>query len=502
MNVSIDHPICHLIKSSIELYYNALKTGKEMIDIACLTDESISLTNIDILDYIDILKFICKVDFGSIFWIDENLQNMTLKMLNKICQQNINLTVFKSVIPLLCSILSNLLDNFEECIDINYNLIEKIFDKFLINNEILYCMYDEINYLETLNDKKTGINNLCIIFKKYAIDKTKSHEKQILEMTHNLALLMNEKSAENVKLPIIYPFNYNWKITKIVNIKEIKSNSCPIQLRVLISNSLETSQYVNFLIKKDSKLRKEQLVSCMIQSLLYKLNRHDITSKKYDDVIPTYQVKMLTNDMGVIEFVENSVTIREIEVKGLTLTQYVTTCNDQEMVETTKDKYSNSLAVSSSLSYLLGLTDRHMDNIMINKKGQIFNIDYEYLFENPGTGIINCPNIKITAQMIDLLGGLDHNRCKDFINYLVEVYDIFRSYRHIIIHYYEIMNNEKLVNWLFIKNKLESRFLANIKSKNDITNILLNEIKTSNSIIHRASDKLHNMNIKFRNVFM
>ena len=66
-------------------------------------------------------------------------------------------------------------------------------------------------------------------------------------------------------------------------------------------------------------------------------------------------------------------------------------------------RFVQSLAISSCISYIIGLGDRHLDNIMINKRGQIFHIDYGYIMDNPliASSLFDIPEIKVTNDIIE-----------------------------------------------------------------------------------------------------
>ncbi|MEC7182856.1 MAG: hypothetical protein VXW15_09095, partial [Bdellovibrionota bacterium] len=44
-----------------------------------------------------------------------------------------------------------------------------------------------------------------------------------------------------------------------------------------------------------------------------------------------------------------------------------------------RSRFIGSLAASTVASMLLGLNDRHGGNVMLDTKGHIFHIDFEYL---------------------------------------------------------------------------------------------------------------------------
>jgi hypothetical protein len=506
-NMLIGHPNweLHLIKAGIQLYY---RTGnKKCIEIISSDKKKHSCwklmccrkccLNLDILDYVEILKFIVVIDYQeNLFWKDEALRNALLNVLTSIYKDNSsNSYVVKNSISLFCSVLVSLLNDFTE--DIDKNFVKSNFDILSTKSDISFYLYDEIEYLKSLSDKSYGIMNLSDILKEYLENKTGNCCDKLSHMKATIATIINEKSTFNTKLPFIYPLDYNYNVIKINSLKVMKSNSCPVLLDVNISSNKESKSNVKFLIKKESTLRKEQLVSCVISLLLYRLNQHEILSKRVRDNVPTYQIKMLNSDIGIIEFVENSMTLREITDKGFTLQNYILNCNRHQVLDITKRKFSNSLAVSCCVSYLLGLGDRHLDNIMINKKGQIFNIDYGYLLENPKTNILGAPSIKVTQEMIDFLGGSNSEYYTSFTNYLIDVYDIMRLYKNIIINYYEMMGSHNLINWSLLKDKLESRFMTGLVCK-DVKIILTNEIELGESISSKVNDVFHSIGVEWK----
>jgi Phosphatidylinositol kinase and protein kinases of the PI-3 kinase family len=268
----------------------------------------------------------------------------------------------------------------------------------------------EINYMNKLEEKSLGILNFLTILKKYTESLPGNDAKiEIDKMVTTISGLIDETiKPENANLPILYPFDFNYNIIKIIKMEKIKSNTTPILLQVLLTSpNKKCAPIVNkkIIIKKDISLRKESIIACLITLLQHKLYQQAQRNRiNIFDKIPTYQINMITKQIGVIEFVENSLTLRMINDLNLTLQNYVIEKNPTETVETLKRRFLQSLAISSCISYILGLGDRHLDNIMVNDNGQIFHIDYGYLMENPMTNILGAPNIKVTTVMIDFFG--------------------------------------------------------------------------------------------------
>lgn len=494
----------HLIKCNLQMFYKKGKIENELYDDKNRNKNRKSCWNfmcsrkccidLDLFDFIDILKFVVQLnDKNNILWENEILKRYIINILHNICKisNDINYQIIKSMMPLFCSVMSLLLNESIDIIDINF--VNNIFDEINIYDDFKESLCDEIRYLEkTVNELKTmGNINLYDIVKKYFKN---INDEEIINMNNVIIKMMDDKKTE-LDIPILYPLNYGWKIIKVIKCVIMKSNSSPLLFDVVISNKKE-NRNVKFLVKKENTLRKEHLVSCIIKLLLIKLKCYEVANNKYNGMIPIYEIKMISKDVGIIEFVENSKTLREITDMGYTMQNYILEHNKNISIDIIKTRFINSLSISCCICYLLGLADRHTDNLMINNDGQIFNIDYSYILEIPKTNLFGSVNIKITNEMIDFLGGVKSNYYHNFKEKLVKNYDIMRLYKEIIIYYYELMNNENFLNFSMYREKLENKFMIGMKIDN-VKFVLINEIETS-SLSNTFNDTCHILGNIFR----
>lgn len=541
---------CSLIKSVILDYIkqpnnkiteliniiNNIKSNKRKVHCWSLMCSRKCNFDIEIIDILDILQFISIIDkCKKIFWLDINIRNLFLILIEK-TTTNKNYLPKENIIPIISI-------TFRMLLDVDTNILEKyimdLLDKIIQNDfNLIINLAFELNYLLThihnvnsrlynsnLNNK--GLKSFCNILNDYIQIKLNSNQKCIIQKTLNLLINLNENrelyikgdiTKINNKLPIIYPFDTQYNIVNIKSIKELNSNSKPLLIKVYIQKSNTSKNEINnneinnnetsknepkikkrIIIKKDANLRKENIVSSLIsllQSNLYNQSKKERLDRF--DQIPTYKILMISNDLGIIEYVDDSITLGLISQKGYTLKNYIYELNKNEKISEVNEKFIKSLAISSCLSYILGLGDRHLDNIMINKKGQIFHIDYGYLLENPLTNIFGAPVIRVTSEMIDFLGGQNSKFYIDFKDYVIKVFDILRLYGNIILNYYYILGYEKIIsNWDDFRKKITNRFLTGLTCK-DVEISLIKEIElSSNSYSAYIMDLCH----KYSNIF-
>jgi phosphatidylinositol kinase/protein kinase (PI-3 family) len=74
------------------------------------------------------------------------------------------------------------------------------------------------------------------------------------------------------------------------------------------------------------------------------------------------------------------------------------------------------------MCYLLQVKDRHNGNIMLNIEGHVIHIDFGFLLSNaPGKGLkFERAPFKLTAEFIEVLGGVKSKNFKRFRDLMVE----------------------------------------------------------------------------------
>lgn len=154
--------------------------------------------------------------------------------------------------------------------------------------------------------------------------------------------------------------------------------------------------------------------------------------------IRTYFVIPLGESCGVIEWVSGSVTIKSILLQFYpnfiwkNVTELFEKSKDRtatfvDLIKTefspslykwfvekfsephrwlrARDKYTKSLAVMSIVGYILGLGDRHLENLLLLDDGGVMHVDFDCLFEKALS--LGCPEVvpfRLTHNLVDAMG--------------------------------------------------------------------------------------------------
>lgn len=177
---------------------------------------------------------------------------------------------------------------------------------------------------------------------------------------------------------------------------------------------------------KSEDLRQDQLCISMIHMMnrLFLKNNLDLN-------LIYYKVIATSSRDGFVEYVQGSFSLSKILKEYSDIRVFFKKYNSDV------DKFIKSCAGYTIMTYILGIGDRHLDNIMVKTSGELFHIDFGYMFGRDPKPFK--AEMRITKEMIVGMGGPKSSGFFKFRNYCWKAFQILRK------NYFRIMNMLKIM---------------------------------------------------------
>jgi len=212
--------------------------------------------------------------------------------------------------------------------------------------------------------------------KKVGKEKAKHKLMEFLSSPQVITDLSNVTSPLNP--------SFRCKVVKREKCKVMDSKMKPIW--TVYENVDSHGEEVNIIFKNGDDLRQDMLTLQMLRIMdrIWKSNGYDFR-------LNTYSCISMDRRLGMIEVVLNAETIANIQKeKGIfsaaaafkkgSLFAWLKDHNStEELIGKACNEFTLSCAGYCVATYVLGVADRHSDNIMVKKNGQLFHIDFGHI---------------------------------------------------------------------------------------------------------------------------
>ena len=217
----------------------------------------------------------------------------------------------------------------------------------------------------------------------------------------------------------------------------------------------------------------------------------DITLKENLGIefgVVTYPIMPLTSNSGMITIIKNAETIHSIINENKSIFQYIIENNEDKKSSSVIDRYMYSLVSYTLHSYLLGLGDRHLENIMVTKDGQIFHIDFGFILGTDAFPLTLNSDIKLNSGMLDIIGGRESERYKKYLDMCSKGVTVLRKYFSI---FFILLSQNTNFKTNQIERFIMSRFQPRQHDSTVITELLTIIEKSNDAYSGIVRDFLH-----------
>ncbi|KAH6563604.1 hypothetical protein BASA62_008439 [Batrachochytrium salamandrivorans] len=151
-----------------------------------------------------------------------------------------------------------------------------------------------------------------------------------------------------------------------------------------------------------------------------------------------------------------------------------------------------NLSAYSLIMFILQIKDRHNGNIMFDKEGHMIHIDFGFILSiAPGGGILEVSPFKLTAEMVQVMGGdINAPAYRQFSELCIKAYLACRPYAEEIISMVSLMMDSGLPCFKgdVTIRKLRERFQLD-KSERGAAEFMVNCIRQSHENTRRIDEK-------------
>ena len=295
-------------------------------------------------------------------------------------------------------------------------------------SEELYKIFKDEDYL-----LKELVQIAIKVKEKIPKEERNKRFKQDLEKTNN-DLISKKKE-------ISLPLNFKYRIRGINydKCRVMKSKKKPLWLT--FKNADPLGEDIVVMLKCGDDLRMDMVTLQLFHAMQTLWFDNGLNLK-----MSLYKIICTGNQQGMLEMVTNSETLANIHVKeGGAISQFfskepIKNWIEKNCVNVSKDEAIRNFMISNVAyclaTFVLGIGDRHNDNIMLKKNGELFHIDFGHFLGHfkykMGIKRERAPFV-FTRQFQNVLGNDNSELFLEFKEKLHKGYLILRKNRDVIV---------------------------------------------------------------------
>lgn len=204
--------------------------------------------------------------------------------------------------------------------------------------------------------------------------------------------------------------------------------------------SLDHLSHFKVIVKTGDDLRQDQLVIMLIQLMDGLLKRAALNL-----CLTPYSIIAMSPTSGLVEFVDGSMPISQILSKySGSILQYFQDVAPQKGAKydvrpDVMSSYVRSCAGYCVITFIIGVGDRHLDNILLDSSGHFFHIDFGFIFGRDPKPMP--PAFRLTREMVEGMGGLESSEYRQFCSLACQAFNTLRKSAGLILNLLHLMSD-------------------------------------------------------------
>ncbi|QUC20051.1 uncharacterized protein UV8b_04292 [Ustilaginoidea virens] len=236
--------------------------------------------------------------------------------------------------------------------------------------------------------------------------------------------------------PLAMPLDPSVKVTGIVpdQVAVFKSSLNPIKC------TFKTTAGGTYpiIFKLGDDLRQDQLVIQIITLMDQLLQKENLDLK-----LSPYKILATSTTAGASQFVQSqSLSAIVGKYRNNPALAYLRHHNPDDrqphgVRQETLDTYVKSCAGYCVITYILGVGDRHLDNLLLAPDGHFFHADFGFILGRDPKPF--APLMKLSKEMVECMGGVSSEHYNRFKQYCFLAYTALRKSSNLILNLFSLM---------------------------------------------------------------
>ncbi|KAF7367441.1 Phosphatidylinositol 3-kinase VPS34 [Mycena sanguinolenta] len=303
------------------------------------------------------------------------------------------------------------------------------------------------------------------------------------------ALITDTKNNLASMPPLPLPLNAAIEVTGIVADQSsvFKSNLYPLLLYFQCSDG----STFPVIFKDGDDMRQDQLV---IQ--LFTLMDRLFLKEKLDLKLSPYDVLATGPLQGMAQFIPSKTIAAIVSEHGNLLNYFRVNNPDPGAVGTwgvhkdVIDTFVRSCAGYCVVTYLLGVGDRHLDNLLVAPDGHFFHVDFGYILGRDPKPFP--PLVKVCKEMVDAMGGAQSPHYQRFKKFCRTAFNILRKSANLILNLVALMVDANIpdIKHRDVHEQIQEKFRLDLTDEEaeNYFETLLNETSYITVVLDRIHD--------------
>ena len=275
--------------------------------------------------------------------------------------------------------------------------------------------------------------------------------------------------------------------------------------RVSVAGAAPSHTY-SVIFKKGDDLRQDQLILQMVRIMdrLLKRDGLDLRMTPYN-ALATSAGKDVSDASGLLECVPNCFPLSNIIEKFRDIRTFFAQYNPDPLspmgfYPDVLESFVKSCAGYCVVTYILGVGDRHLDNLMLCRDGRLFHIDFGYILgKDPKP--FPAP-MRIVKEMIEAMGGVNGEPYRMFQRYCCEAYNILRKSVNLFLSLFNLMIGARIPDMMNDYEKcmlfLEERFRLDLSDELAVHHIQQVINDSASAVMPQVIEAAHRIAQAFR----